>query len=408
MNKVNTFDGLRFRIQEALAEAKGVPLTAREIAARLHDRDYRNELLDTVEYRVTSAVHALKDKGHIVVTDARDKDGRLTYQLPQRMLFPRRENSPLANPVLSPEIASKITVVEKPDKKQFAFGYAPGILEQIVEVVDTAPYPLTSNEIVDKLRHRYPPDFSDARVKMLFAGSINHLKNQNRLKTRRPQSGRGPGIKYEYYTSKTGDGEAPVKQKKSHPWKGGTRVGYHSGVGDRVIKLVDAASRPLLAREIQELVRKHNIYGDVSDARIQGRTSTLLNNLLSAKRIKARKAPANDYGAKYEYFTDLTGRQSSPLELTERVESKPAAAPAPANWGASKADKVVEVAAVTATANTTRLFRPGVKAPVERRQLNIDITVDEFDRIDAAAKRFGVTKTQLVVDAIDYALAHSE
>lgn len=208
MNK-NRFDGLQFRIMEVLEKAKGVPLTAREIADRLHDGEYRDQLLDTIVFRVTNAVHAMVPKGKLIKAEARGVGGQLTYTLPQRMKFPPPADAPPpANPVLTPEIAERIDVSEpKPEPRDPQHVvYASGISQAIVDFLDKAPAPMVAPQIVEGLKHMYdgsPAEGDIDRLRMLFGGIIYTLHKDRKI-LRNNVTGRGRGIVYEYFTRKTG------------------------------------------------------------------------------------------------------------------------------------------------------------------------------------------------------------
>lgn len=203
MTNRNTFDGLRFRVMETLERTKGVPLTALEITQRLHAGEYRDTLLDTLGFKVTAAVRSMTDKGQLITSDARDKAGRATYQLPQRLAFPPKVEGAPSNPVLTAAIAEKIVVVDKPAPKAPSrhTTYAPGVSDAVLKFVKTSPTPVIAPEITVALRHLYPPTFSAERVSAILAGTIYGLKAANKIKARRAIK-RGTGIKYEYYVRK--------------------------------------------------------------------------------------------------------------------------------------------------------------------------------------------------------------
>jgi hypothetical protein len=202
MSNKNTFDGLRFRVMETLSAAKGVPLTALEITQRLHAGEFRGTLFDTLGLKVTSALRTMKDKGEVLLADARDKEGRGTYQLPQRMLFPPPTTATPANPVLSAAIAEKI--VATPPKPKVTPSkhpvYAPGVQDEVLKFIKASPVPVVAPDVTAALKHIYPPEFSTERVSAILAGTIHALKKAGKIKTRR--ASRGRGLKYEYYVSK--------------------------------------------------------------------------------------------------------------------------------------------------------------------------------------------------------------
>lgn len=220
MSNKNTLDGLRFRIMETLEKQPNrAPLTASEIASRLHTTDYPDVLFDNLNFKVATAVHAMKDKGQIIVCDARDKTGKLTYQLPVRMAFPTRNDTPPANPVLRPEIAEKIVTVQpKPEPEDDARPvYAVGVGDAIIDVLNKAEHPLTSIDVTERLKHLYKAaPFDEKKLKMTFAGHINGLFKHKRLNRRRVH-GYGTKVHYEYYTKRTGKSPHPLSMRHMKP-----------------------------------------------------------------------------------------------------------------------------------------------------------------------------------------------
>jgi hypothetical protein len=213
MSNRNSFQGLQFRIMETLEKQPNqAPLTALEIAERLHTTEYRNEMKDNVVYKVTQAVHSMKNTGKIVTADARDREGRLTYQLPSRLKFPVPNSGTPANPVLTPEHAAKIKTVEpkpeKPEKiepqKQLVHqvaakvpaepekptqrtgkthaSYVPGIQDKIIALLDEAAHPLTGHDITMALGHLYGAELhplahkKDAPARITAAEAAKALK----------------------------------------------------------------------------------------------------------------------------------------------------------------------------------------------------------------------------------------
>lgn len=203
MSSKNSFEGLQFRVLETIEKGKNIPLTAKEIAYRLHQDEYKGELWDTVIYKVTQACHAMKDRGKLVLSDARDKDGKLTYQLPHRMAFPRPSNTPPANPVLTPDIAEKI-VTREPEVAKPKRGprMTKTVHEQIMELIDKAPYPITAAELVPQVDHIWGEADVKTR-KMRLATTLTAMEKERKIFTQ-PSTRRVPGTKYEYYTKKTG------------------------------------------------------------------------------------------------------------------------------------------------------------------------------------------------------------
>lgn len=216
MNK-NRFDGLQFRIMETLEQAKGVPLTAREIADRLHSGEYKDQLLDTVIFRVTTGVHAMVGRGKLTVAEARGVGGQLAYCLPQRMKFPAvNSGEPPANPVLKPEIAEQIKTVEPPEPgRRKRVIHASGVMEAVVDLLDKAPHALAVPEVVEALKHMYPQTYQ-RDLTTTFAGHLYELFKRRRIK-RVSASGRVPRVQYEYFTPKTGKHVPKPVEKKPLP-----------------------------------------------------------------------------------------------------------------------------------------------------------------------------------------------
>lgn len=201
----NRLDGLKFRIMETLEQAKGVPLTALEITDRLHAGEYKDVLKDALGLKVTQSMHSMVGKGEVVVTDATDKDGRRTYQLPRRLKFPPETKLAPANPVLTPEVAKQIQTVEpkeEPEKKSGkAPVYVPDIGERVIALLNKAEQPLTSKDIIAELGHLYPPQVQ-SKIITIFGGVLLHLHKQRKV-LRNSVRGRGKGVLFEYYTRKT-------------------------------------------------------------------------------------------------------------------------------------------------------------------------------------------------------------
>jgi hypothetical protein len=225
----HTFDGLQFRILETLQKQPGqVPLTAAEIAERLHATEYRTALKDDVVFKVTRAVHAMKESGKIVVSDSRDSSGRLCYELPHRLKFPKAPEAngqPPVNPVLTPDLAAKIKTVEPKSEKHTHGGartkgrprklYVTGIVEKILDIVETSPHPLVASDIVEKVRGLYEAAgvTDDERIKGLVAGNLYHQARVTRRLNMRRVQGYGQGIRYEYFTRRTGNEPHPLALK---------------------------------------------------------------------------------------------------------------------------------------------------------------------------------------------------
>jgi hypothetical protein len=226
MSNKNTFDGLRFRILETLEKQPGqAPLTALEIAARLHATEYRDQMQDNVNFKVSRAVHSMKELGQIVVADARDKEGRLSYQLPHRLKFPPKTDKPPVNPALKAEDAEKIrpaveaaTAARKaaePRKVGNQRVVVPGIYDKIVDYLNQSEHPLTTNDLVEALGPLYGGVFDEKHLKMLFAGHMHHLSKVVKRVQRRRVTGYGQSIQYEYYTRRTGKNPHPAAAKNA-------------------------------------------------------------------------------------------------------------------------------------------------------------------------------------------------
>ena len=312
MSNKNTFDGLQFRIMETLErQPNHAPLMATEIAERLHSTEYSDEMKDNVVFKVTRAVHSMVEKGKIIRADARGPQGQLCYQLPQRLKFPAKPgDKPPVNPVLTADLAQQIKTVE-PKHGEHPI-YAPGIQEEIVKLLNASAHPMISPEIADALAHLYPENIRRnlARLRMLFAGHLYTLTrgSQRRVFARRI-NGYGRGVKFEYYSRKTG--------LEPHP--------------------------------------------------------------LSLKNHKGSRA----------------------------AEAKKPAAPKPSEAWREPAPAPTPTPAPAARATGNGVFRPGVKK-VETVQMNVEVPRDKRDAWKAAADRFGVPFSQMVIEALDYALEHAE
>lgn len=231
---MGNFDDLQFRVLETLQQAKGVPLTAKEIAARVHEARYHRELLDTVVWKVTAKCHALKDQGKLRLSEARGVGGALCYELPQRMMFPAPVDGKPANPALPPEIAERIVAAQPkapppPPKappppprqakpKQTGRGmYTVGMQQAVLDLIDGAPRPLTLPEVVDQLKHLYPAEIPKEWRSSLFAGHLFNLKRTGRIIARKPLRKRATGGKLEYLTRQTGKETQPVRPSPPPP-----------------------------------------------------------------------------------------------------------------------------------------------------------------------------------------------
>lgn len=218
MSNKNTFDGLQFRILETLEKQPNhAPLMAIEIAERLHDTEYRHEMKDNVVFKVTRAVHAMREKGKIAVAEARGPNGQLCYVLPQRLKFPKPNGGPPLNPVLQPEQAAQIKTVEPTPVSRHKI-YVPGVQEMVFEVVDKSPYPVTSQDVVDKIGPHYHHITQDKeRIRQLIAGHLNHLLKTTRKIYARPSTVKG--MRYEYFTRQTGTLPNPLAGTKGESHK---------------------------------------------------------------------------------------------------------------------------------------------------------------------------------------------
>lgn len=306
MSSKNTWDGLQFRIMETLEKAKGVPLTALEISQRLHETEYRHELHDNVTFKVTRAVHAMKETGKIVATDARDREGRFTYVLPQRVIFPRKETAMPVNPVLRPDMAEKIVTVE------------------------------------------------------------------------------------------------PKSEKKAPTPRGAYRMKVASfGVTNRVKALLDAAPRPLTAPEIEQVATQQNWWPDGKN--IPARIANTLYNLAETKRVFRLPAKGKGQGIKFVYATRKTGKDDAPLP------KKPAEVKAPLPSQAWSAPPAIaeRVKQTTEPAPKAALFRPVAPTALED-SITLKVTQEKFRAINMASKRFGVSLEDFCIQAIDFALSHTE
>jgi hypothetical protein len=389
----NTFDGLQFRILECLEEAKGVPLTALEISTRLHEKEYRHELYDAVVMKVTRAVHAMKDKGKVILSDARDRDGRHTYTLPQRMLFtPKPGDPPPANPVLKPEIAEKIVTIEKPPEKvRKGPPRVQGVAEKVLALIDNAPHPLTTPELAVLAADVWPG--GEAKAKVLLPGLLYDLHNLRKQISKRSVKGRGAGVRFEYFTRKTGTATPAKSEHKQN----GQSVERVQGVADKIVAILDGAPYPLAAAEIEDLAK--DIWPTPGR---KNRLATTLYALVESRRIFQQPSTKRVRGAKYEFYTRKTSRETPP-------KAKRQDAPKPVQQTIAPPDNLPDRERYYgAPVEKSAVFRPGAVAPVQRRQLNIEVPADKYDQIVAAAKQFEVPIVQFVLDAIDFAMSHTE
>jgi hypothetical protein len=224
MSRAGTYDGLQFRIMETLEKQPNqAPLTALEIADILHADEYRDELKDNVVFKVSRAVHGMREQGKIVLSEARDKEGRLCYQLPTRVKFPPKVSDKPANPVLTPETAAKITPAAPKeradviDDKPTRVFYVSGIQKKVFDLINTAPHPLTSKDITDRLGHLYGDNISPERLTSVFSGHLYHLSQVKRTINRRKVKGYGQGIQFEFFTRRTGSEPHPLSLKGKAP-----------------------------------------------------------------------------------------------------------------------------------------------------------------------------------------------
>lgn len=230
----NHWSGLQFRIMETLEKQPNhAPLTAVEIADILHASEYRGELKDNVVFKVSRAVHGMKEQGKIILADARDAKGRLCYQLPMRTKFPPQPAAAPANPVLTPELAQQIKTVEPaaPKKKGAPPVYVTGIQDKIVEFLDKAEHPQTAHDITQGLKHLYEGKLvSDDpnRIRDLFSGNLYYMATKKRSIYRRKVTGYGPGVSWEYYTKRTGTAPHPLSFKA--PVKGPSAAVHKAAV----------------------------------------------------------------------------------------------------------------------------------------------------------------------------------
>jgi hypothetical protein len=219
MNTPQTFQGLQFRIMETLEkQPNGAPLTAQEIASILHGGEYRNQPKDDLIFKVTRATVGMANTGKLLVAEARDKDGRRCYQLPMRMGFPKppTEQAP-ANPVLTPEIAAQVKTVTPKEPPKRAPIMVPGIYDLIVKTIGESPHPLTTADLADKLGHLYQGRYKDKDLRTIFASHTYYLALKMRKIFRRKVTGYGIGVRYVYYTKKTGGEPHPAELKSGHP-----------------------------------------------------------------------------------------------------------------------------------------------------------------------------------------------
>ncbi len=413
----NTFEGLQFRIMEALEKAKGVPLTALELSQRLHEGEYRDELFDTVNFKVTRAVHAMKDKGKLILSDARDREGRLTYQLPKRVLFARADADvrPPANPVLSADAAQKIITVPQKfedDEKQdntYRGGnggtiYAGGIMDDIVAFISRSSHPVTTTDLLKEFRSRYPATWTDIKVKTIIAGHMLHLFKKVKRVQRKPT---GSHNQFAYFTMHTGTG--PV-QTVAPAATGLKRPQHGTNVSARLIAYLDKAEQPMTSRELVTQIGS-DLWPD--GQRHQARMDTLLNAMVKSGKISHRRNTRPGNGAKFEFYTKKTGKAPTALELSDEMRVVPEIPPIqsvspvgqlvhppkPAPIVQSEPKKVEQVP------DGKVVFRPGAKK-VEKCQFNIDITTELRNRVNACAKQFDVSVTQFVTDALEFAMEY--
>lgn len=205
MHNRNTFEGIRYRVQETLSkQPNNVPLTAREVAQRLQESEYKGELFDTVLHRVTTALHALYNKGAVSKTP--HHGGYSTYNLTVRTTFtPPNGAPPPANPVISPDLATKLIESIKPQPPEpkvhpMRANVVEGSQDKVLQFVKGVSKPVTVAEVFGALRDLYT-HMTDLQAKDTFAAHIYNLHKQKRIKRVRV-TGRGSGIRYAYYTSR--------------------------------------------------------------------------------------------------------------------------------------------------------------------------------------------------------------
>lgn len=201
----NRYEGLSFRIMETLQEAKSVPLTVEEIANRLHQGEYKDTLKDNLSFQVGMQVRRMRNAGKLEESQARDVKGRVTFTLPQRLMFPKKPDAPApANPVLKPEVAKQIVTREpEPPKDPKRPIYAPGIQDEIIALLDKAPHPLALREIIEVMGDKYRGTHHKKDISTLFAGHMLNLFKAHKVR-RISSTGRVKGTQYEYLTKKTG------------------------------------------------------------------------------------------------------------------------------------------------------------------------------------------------------------
>lgn len=208
MHNRNTFEGIRYRVQETLSkQPNGVPLTAREVAQRLHENEYRGELFDTVLHRVTTALQALYNKG--VVNKQPHTGGYSTYTLTVRTTFtppPGIAPTPPANPVIPPALAAKVIESLKPAPPKpkaphpLRSNVVPGSQDRVFEFVKASEGPVTVNSIAADLRDLYA-HMNDQQAKAAFTGHLTNLWKKKRIKRTRATGG-GKGVRYAYFHHK--------------------------------------------------------------------------------------------------------------------------------------------------------------------------------------------------------------
>jgi predicted Zn-ribbon and HTH transcriptional regulator len=218
----NRYEGLGFRIMETLQDAKGVPLTVEEITNRLHSGQYKDTLKDNLSFQVGMQVRRMRNAGKLEESPARDVKGRVTFLLPQRMMFPKKPDEPApANPVLTREHANKIVAKEpEPPKEAKRPVYAPGITDKIIDLLDKAPHPLALPEIMAVLGEEYKGTHHKKDLSTLFAGHMLGLFKAHKVR-RISSTGRVKMVQYEYLTKKTGKAtppaQAPTIEEPKHP-----------------------------------------------------------------------------------------------------------------------------------------------------------------------------------------------
>lgn len=239
----NKYDQLGFRIMETLEKSKSVPLTAREIAQRLNETTYHGEVFDTVVYKTTAKCHELKDKGKLLLSDARGVNGQLTYMLPRRLMFPPPSNSTPANPVLKPEVAERVVTVEpKPEPAAPVRPYTVGAGDAIVRVIDEAARPLNKREVEKALEAK--------GIKSTSIGSLlKHAKDAGRIQSQKARRGRKVGAKLEYFTAKTGQ-VSPARATAPAPAKAPATREYVATVAPKEAVFRPGRAKPVERRQL--------------------------------------------------------------------------------------------------------------------------------------------------------------